>query len=439
MMMFIVLLGCCCILIALLLVLRRFQSRAPTGAGGVEVTRDAAQSSVHVKGALGVHVLFANDFEHALKVQQLPTAAATRWLPGMRTDSLFPATAPEDVQRFKTVMSRALREYECRNGVIRQFCADLIAELDAKQPRCSCLDLFAYVHPRVAATMVRFAFGSQCGDVLIQSARAFDRASVASWLGLVAPRLARLLFPAAGRRADAAKAERERILREIRAGSAAFDDALLARMVAANTLERPLTDDELISNAIGIGVGGSDSTASALTSVLVHLALDAPLADRVAAEFRRIDDIDALWRLSDFEVLLPLTKRVVDEAIRAHPPFASLVPRCARQDFALADSDVQLYEGNYIAVDLNAVHRTKAPLEFDVERTPAAPSMAFGAGPRSCIAKALATRLLVAATAHIAGTFELSSNLLNSGAEWSQRSGVQQPARPFFVNFVKRK
>jgi cytochrome P450 len=413
------------------LMLWRFQSRAPTRAGR-PVSRDTAQS-VHVKGVAGVHVLFANDFDLALKVQQLSTTSATRYLPGMATDSLFPATAPDDVQRYKSVMTRALREYECRNGVIRQFCADIVAELIGAK---GCSDLFAFFHPKVTATMVRFAFGSQCGNVLIQNAVEFDRASIASWIGMIAPRVSRVLFPASGQRAEASKMERKRILNEIRAENQAFDDSLLARMVAANNIERPLTDEELISNAVGIGVGGSDSTASALTSVLIHLSQDPALANRIAAEFRAID-VDALWRLSDFEVLLPLTKRVVDEAIRAHPPFASLVPRCARQDFAI--DDLQVCKGNYISVNLNEVHKTKAPLEFDVERTPAAPSMAFGAGPRSCIAKALALRLLVAATAHIAGTFELSTDLLNSSSsDWVWRSGVQQPARPFVLKCQKR-
>jgi cytochrome P450 len=412
--------------------LRKFQSRPPTAtATKTALSRDVTQP-VHVKGALGVHVVCVSDAEHATHVQQA-ASSAHRWLPGMPTDSLFPSTLPEDTARFKTVMARALREYECRNSVIRRVCDEFVADLLRAAPKVS--DLFVFVHERVAAAMVRFAFGSNCGTVLIESARAFDRASLASVVGLIAPRLARVIFPASGRRMDAAKAERVRILQEIRAGNALFDDALLTRMVAANTIERPLTDDELISNAIGIGVGGSDSTSSALTSTLVHLAQDKELAERVASEFRGVD-LDAMWRLADFDSLLPVTKRAVDEAIRVHPPFASLVPRYAVEDFAL---DGNSYcKGNWFAVNLAAVHQSKAPLEFDADRTPLAPSMAFGVGPRSCIAKALALRLLVASVAHIAGNYHLECELLNSGAEFGQRSGVQQPARPFVLKVTKR-
>lgn len=410
--------------------LRKFQSRPPTvTATHTPLSRDVSLP-VHVKGVLGVQVVCVSDAEHATHIQQA-VSSVQRWLPGMPTDSLFPSTLPEDTARFKTVMARALREYECRNSVIRRVCNEFVADLLCAAPNVS--DLYAFVHERVAAAMVRFAFGSHCGSVLIERGRAFDRASLASVLGLVAPRVARMIFPAAGRRMDDAKAERVRILQEIRAGNALFDDALLTRMVAANTIERPLTDEELISNAVGIGVGGSDSTSSALTSTLVHLAQDKELAERVAAEFRGVD-LDAMWRLADFDSLLPVTKRVVDEAIRVHPPFASLVPRFAAEDFALDGNNY--CKGNWFAVNLSAVHKSKAPLEFSADRTPQAPSMAFGVGPRSCIAKALALRLLVAAVAHIAGNYHLDGELTSSG--FGIRSGVQQPARPFVLKVTKR-
>jgi cytochrome P450 len=416
--------------LAIVWLLRRFGSQPPTRtADGSPITSDESQP-VHSKSFLGVHVVFVRDFEYASQLQHC--SQARRYLLGMATDSLFPALEG-DRFRHKVVMAKALREYQNRNSVIRRTCDSFVSDLrDAN----SLDDVYAFVHRRVSAAMVHFAFGTKCGDVLVQSSAAFDRASVSSWIGLMSPRAARWLTPAAAQLSDAAKHERQRILAAIRTGSGDFDDALLTRMVDANaTADSPLTDAELISNALGIGIGGSDSTSSALTSVLWLLSQDDKVADRVAAEFRAVDTA-ALWREADFEQKLPFTKRVVDEAVRTRPPFASLVPRFATEDFQLGA--FQYRQGNFFVVNITKVHAALAPLEIDVDRDTAAQSMAFGVGPKACIAKALALRLLVAATAYIAGNFRVQSPVLQSDVDFTPRSGVQRPVKPLRLEFEQR-
>ena len=77
-------------------------------------------------------------------------------------------------------------------------------------------------------------------------------------------------------------------------GTNEADHCLLTQMVRANIKhENLLTDRELLSNAFGMGVGGNDSTASALTSVLFMLAQNPQAQEKLFQELVHVGYSDS--------------------------------------------------------------------------------------------------------------------------------------------------
>jgi cytochrome P450 len=405
-----------------------FLSASPS----LSVSRDPT-ASVRVRSFGGVHLIDVSDPVFAAQVQASP--AAQRMVVGLPKTSLFTAATESDHARFKFVMGKCMRAFTLRNSVIERLCDDAVAELK----RVGVVhDTFEFVLSLVSAAMVRFAFGSQVPQILIKHAG--GDTSAGGLLMLMAPRVFGLLFPAKRQRNSDARAARAAVLSEIRAGE--HKDSMLAVMDAANAELRAegstnaLSDDELISNAVGVGIGGSDSTTSGIVSALHAIACDGAAQERVRAEFAAVDR-NQLWHRSDFDALLPFTRGVIEEVVRCRPPFGGLVPRVLSEDCKIGQHELK--RNNIILVNLKEVNRSQAPLTLNFD-TPTTGHMSFGAGPKACNARSLAVRLSAALLAFVVGEFQVSMlDPSDSSLAFNERTRVVKPAKPLSLKFSPRK
>ncbi|MFF4858729.1 cytochrome P450 [Streptomyces rubiginosohelvolus] len=159
-------------------------------------------------------------------------------------------------------------------------------------------------------------------------------------------------------------------------------DNLVGDLVrAADASECPLSDAELLDQLMLIIFAGTETTAQAIGTLLVHL-LSYP---------------DQLALVTSGQVPM---EDALTESLRLRPPVASVPLRFAVRQFQDARSGEEFGEGEPILVhiagaDLNR-ERYEDPERFDVRRG-GSRSLAFGYGPHVCPGAALAAREIVIA------------------------------------------
>jgi len=154
---------------------------------------------------------------------------------------------------------------------------------------------------------------------------------------------------------------------------------------------RPLTDEQIRDELFVFLIAGHDTTSTTLAYCLWALGRDRDLQDRMAGEVTalggrrpRVDDLPAL----------PLTTRVVHEALRICPP-APVIVRSAMRD-AVVDG-FRIRAGTQVMVGVYAMHHDPAlwpdPERFDPDRFADLRLtgddrwryLPFGGGARSCV------------------------------------------------------
>ena len=230
----------------------------------------------------------------------------------------------------------------------------------------------------------------------------------ASWPGPARRRLRRAVQVLDSGCADVVRARRER---GPAGGGASADlgepndtDVLGLLLRAADAGE--LTDREVRDELVTLVIAGHETVASALTWALHLLAEHPHWQQQLAVE---LDQVLA-GREPGWADLprLPLTRAVVDEALRLYPP-AWVITRRAIGPDTLAG--VQLPAGTLVILSPWLLHRRPDswpdPLRFDPGRfvdsgrsAPRGDYIPFGAGPRLCIGRdfALVEAVLVLAT-----------------------------------------
>jgi cytochrome P450 len=151
------------------------------------------------------------------------------------------------------------------------------------------------------------------------------------------------------------------------------------------------------NNLLGFLFAGHETTALALTWTLYLLAFDPQVQDRARAEAQTVLG-DRPAGFADLD-RLPMTGRIIDEALRLYAP-AGFLTRKALEEDELAGVPVR--KGATIILPIHAMHRHHRlwddPDAFDPDRF--LPDRArtrhryaylpFGGGPRICIGAALA-------------------------------------------------
>lgn len=174
----------------------------------------------------------------------------------------------------------------------------------------------------------------------------------------------------------------------IETGAEPPDDLLTALLNARDTeTGEGLTEQEVGANIITFIGAGHETTANALTWSLYLLS--------TAPDIRAVVEAEADAASGPFDAAaFPMTRAVVDEALRLYPPVA-LISRQAVEDDTVVGRDIPA--GSVVAISPWVLHRHRAlwtaPDEFRPERfLPGAREtidrfayLPFGVGPRVCI------------------------------------------------------
>ncbi|WP_331737267.1 cytochrome P450 [Streptomyces sp. NBC_00019] len=253
-----------------------------------------------------------------------------------------------------------------------------------------------------------------------QAQQVVDDFATVSAVGLartmVPTALLRLPLPA-NRRHDQARDRLRTAVKDMIARARTEDsdrDDLLSMLIRTDEESGDaLTDEEVVDQICTFFVAGVDTTANLLASAL-HLIVHHPaLHDALTDEAARVVAHGPLAyeRLPE----LPLTERVVTEALRLYPP-GWMIAR-----YTAADTDLgghRIPAGTFVIVSPYQVQRSPAvydrPEDFDPERWLAADKtgrdafLPFGAGARKCIGDEFAHIEAVLAIATIMSRWQLS-------------------------------
>lgn len=176
----------------------------------------------------------------------------------------------------------------------------------------------------------------------------------------------------------------------------ATSEGLIGALVRQNDDDGlPLTEKELVDNLRLLILGGHETISSTLSWILLHLAAEPELWDRLCAEASEHDAVPAsLNEAREF----PFAEALFREAVRTHPPFGTMTRRSVAP-FLLYERPLPL--GALIGVDLWGIAHDESlfpdPHAFRPDRwlgrsgPPTALEISqFGAGPHFCLGYHLA-------------------------------------------------
>jgi len=162
--------------------------------------------------------------------------------------------------------------------------------------------------------------------------------------------------------------------------------------------KRQMSTPELRDNLLTFIVAGHETTALTLGWALYLCAFDEQVQDRARAELQ--DVLGARRSVTGKDVArLPLTRQIIDEALRLYPP-AGMVSRTALAQDTLCGRDIR--PGDTVIIPIYALHRNRllwdAPDSFRPDRFADRKAirryayLPFGDGPRVCIGASFATQ-----------------------------------------------
>ena len=177
------------------------------------------------------------------------------------------------------------------------------------------------------------------------------------------------------------------------------DGGLIPRMLAARDPDtgEPMTDQQIVDNLLTFLLAGHETTAKALTWALYLMARAPDWQQRVRAEVSAVAGREQITATHLDK--LPITTRVLKEALRLYPP-APVLTRLAGADIELGGW--QTKAGTVLVLPIYAIHRHRKlwsdPDRFDPDRFlpereasyPRTQLMPFGFGPRTCIGMSFA-------------------------------------------------
>lgn len=191
---------------------------------------------------------------------------------------------------------------------------------------------------------------------------------------------------------------------------------LLDLLLAAEdpTTQRRMSTDELRDNLLTFIVAGHETTALTLAWALYLCAHDPAIQDAARAEAQAA--LQSRAATSADLAALPLTRRIVDEALRLYPP-AAFLARTAMAPDTLCGRAVRA--GDTVILPIYALHRNSLlwpnPDAFDPGRFADPKSidrftyLPFGDGPRICIGASFALQEAVIILATLLARFRFTA------------------------------
>lgn len=143
-------------------------------------------------------------------------------------------------------------------------------------------------------------------------------------------------------------------------------------LASAHANPGDLNDDQLLSNAALLLIGGIETTEGMIGNALYHL----------------LSDLDLLERIKSDTSLIP---KLIEESLRLEPA-AGVIDRFATKDVVLRGRTIK--KGDLVRVSLSAANRDpnvfERPDKFDLSRTNLKSHVTFAQGPHVCLGLHLA-------------------------------------------------
>ena len=356
-----------------------------------------------------------------------------RWIPFIPKRSLFPSEGQEFL-RHRRVVHAALRDefLPLLNRLAQTSATHLVQTIDSL-PNATLTDTYTFFHQQVARSILLFCFGDKAHPDIIRFGLSVNMTGL---VFNVFPRSFLRSIPIRSLRrkvalADSFSEQTKILLQRFRSDCPDVQkDTLFYLLFEANqAASGALTDDELISNALGFGIGGNDSTASALTSILFRLA--------------EHPDIQEELRVTPST---KLTQAVIKETLRLHPPFASGISRFADQDICVGGVNIPKDMG--VSIPIEQIQRCPAfwgddAAEFRPSRHLASNAvnpafMAWGFGKRACVGRGLAEKMISTCLTHILASFKVQFPPGQSASHVQFVSfRITAPRKPLQLSFIK--
>ena len=352
-----------------------------------------------------------------------------RWIPFVPKGGLFTSEGDEYKRHHKVLSSAMRRDFiTSLNSVIDRTAEDLIVTIQKNQSSSGSIDdTFELIFKQVSKSILTLTYGDTplARELVAASAEMFGR-DLSSLATLLPTGLAKCVpIPSVQKRVNNAQTARryytathytthrsttfsfqrlqQVVLNTIRGKESqedqdAYKETLLSMLEQANVSAGSiLTDYEILSNAVGFGVGGNDSTSSGLTS-LIYLLGKHPQVQTKLRNLRKAEGKE-----DEYQSFL---HAVVREAHRLHPPFTTALTRYAQEDDQLGGYIIP--KGVGVTVDILALNRDERnwgnATTFDPERynsvnnttshnKDSRTSFTFGMGKRMCIGMRVARSL----------------------------------------------
>ncbi|KAI8139343.1 cytochrome P-450 cyp509A1 [Fennellomyces sp. T-0311] len=159
-----------------------------------------------------------------------------------------------------------------------------------------------------------------------------------------------------------------------------------------------LSDQDLRANLVTFFMAGHDTTASALSSAIYHLAVNQDIQKRAREHVVNAlgDDSRDIVPTSEQSLKMPYINMIIKETLRINPPAGETSLRAAAHDIELAGTVIP--KGTVVFAEMYELHHNptiwKDPETFNPERfAPGGEAeklgnaawLTFGSGPRQCL------------------------------------------------------
>eukprot|EP00339_Tiarina_fusa_P014007 CAMPEP_0117012980 /NCGR_PEP_ID=MMETSP0472-20121206/10794_1 /TAXON_ID=693140 ORGANISM="Tiarina fusus, Strain LIS" /NCGR_SAMPLE_ID=MMETSP0472 /ASSEMBLY_ACC=CAM_ASM_000603 /LENGTH=410 /DNA_ID=CAMNT_0004716159 /DNA_START=96 /DNA_END=1325 /DNA_ORIENTATION=+ len=361
---------------------------------------------------MGIHLASVNSKSLVSEVMAKKSSSLIRWVPFVPKGSLFPSEG-EDESKYRLIVRQAMRKdhVATMNSLVKERSKFLLDYLN-QHPVID--DVYSFALQQTSKCVGILTYGNTAPDSITDPVdMTFSRmaVSVIPMLRFIPLFGLRKAYKEGQKHSASINAHLEQIKKDNKEGANEKDFCLLTQMHRANEANgNIISDKELLSNAFGMGVGGNDSTASAVASVLFMLAEHPACQQTLRKEIQDATDLD-----HNSLKKLPYLHAVIQETLRLFPPFSSSLVRYSEKDEIIDGINIPaglgvipcLVAANRNIVDFgDDAHEWKPERYLDGSSAPA--HVSFGVGPRSCIARGLALSILRQWIADIVSSFEIT-------------------------------
>uniref|UniRef100_A0A1B6CGE4 Cytochrome P450 n=1 Tax=Clastoptera arizonana TaxID=38151 RepID=A0A1B6CGE4_9HEMI len=215
-----------------------------------------------------------------------------------------------------------------------------------------------------------------------------------------------------------------------------------------NKEEVLMSDAVMAANSLVFFLAGSDTVSNTISYVLLCLAQNPEVQDKVHAEITALtQQHGGKWSYQAVREMLYL-EQVIQETVRLYPLVFQLLRVCTKS-YRIPGTDVIIDKGTQVTVPVYSIHHDPnnyaSPEKFDPERfegnnfKPSGKYLPFGDGPRICIAMRFGVLEVKVVLARLISQFSVKlNNKTKTPLEFTNSPNSLIAKDGIWIDFVKR-